>query len=106
MCTANHGRYVVCHHVSLHAVLARFQELNLTLRKDKCQFYMPRIEFFGMVFSGQGMSADPAKIEAIKQADAPNSVSDVRSLLEMANYVSCLIRNYVDIVAPLRDLTH
>ena len=52
------------------------------------------------------MSADPAKIEAIKQADAPNSVSDVRSLLEMANYVSCFIRNYADIVAPLHDLTH
>ena len=59
-----------------------------------------------MVLSGQGMSADPAKIEAIKQADEPNSVSDVRSLLGMANYVSRFIRNYADIVAPLSDLTH
>ena len=32
-------------------VLTRFQELNLTLRKDKCHFYMPQIEFFGMVIS-------------------------------------------------------
>ena len=94
------------HDKALHAVLARFQELNLNLRTDKCQFYMPRIEFFGMIFSGQGMSADPAKIEAIKQADAPNSVSDVCSLLGMANYVSRFICNYADIVAPLCDLTH
>ena len=101
-----YGANVQEHDKALHAVLARFQELNLTLRKDKCQFYMPRIEFFGMIFSGQGMSADPAKIEAIKQADAPSSVSDVRSLLGMANYVSRFIRNYADIVAPLRDLTH
>ena len=35
-----------------------------------------------------------------------NSVSDVRSLLGMTNYVSRFIRNYADIVAPLRDLTH
>ena len=87
-------------------MLTRFQELNFTLRKDKCQFYMPRIEFFGMVFSAQGMSPDPAKVKAIKQAALPNSVSDVRSLLGMTNYVSRFICNYADIVAPLCDLTY
>ena len=87
-------------------MLTRFQELNFTLRKDKCQFYMPRIEFFGMVFSAQGMSPDPAKVKAIKQAAPPNSVSDVRSLLGMTNYVSRFICNYADIVAPLCDLTY
>ena len=78
----------------------------MTLKKEKCQFYMPRIEFFGMVFSADGMSPDPAKVEVIKQAEAPTSVSDVRSLLGMTNYVSRFIRDYTDIVAPLRDLTH
>ena len=59
-----------------------------------------------MVFSAQGMSSDLAKVEAIKQADPPTSVSDVRSLLGMTNYVSRFISNYADIVAPLRELTH
>ena len=94
------------HDKTLHAVLTRFKELNLTLKKEKCQFYMPRIEFFGMEFSADGMSPNPAKVEAIKQAEAPTSVSDVRSLLGMTNYVSRFIRDYADIVAPLRDLTH
>ena len=78
-----YGVNVQEHDKALHAVLTRFQELNLALRKDKCQFYMPRIEFFGMVFCAQGMSPDPAKVKAIKQADPPTSVSDVRSLLGM-----------------------
>ena len=95
------------HDKTLHAVLTRFKELNLTLKKEKCQFYMPRIEFFGMVFSADGMSPDPAKVEAIKQAEAPTSVSDVRSLLGMTSYVSRFICDYADIiVAPLCDLTH
>ena len=81
------------HDKTLHAVLIRFKELNLTLRKDKCQFYMPRISFFGMVLSGQEMSPDPAKVEAIQKADPPASVSDVRSLLGMTNYVSRFIRD-------------
>jgi len=59
-----------------------------------------------MVFSAQGMSPDPAKVKEIKQGYPPTSVSDVRSLRGMTNYVSCCIRNYADIVAPLRDLTH
>ena len=101
-----YGVNVQEHDKALHAVLTGFQELNLTLRKDKCQFYMHRIEFFGMVFSAQGMSSDLAKVEATKQADPPTSVSDVRSLLGMTNYVSRFISNYADIVAPLRDLTH
>ena len=59
-----------------------------------------------MVFSAQGMSPDPATVKTIKQADPPTSVSDVRSLLGMTNYVSRFIRNYAHIVARLRDLTH
>ena len=59
-----------------------------------------------MVFSADGMSPDPARVEAIKQAEAPTSVSDVCSLLGMTNYVSRFIRDYADIVAPLRDITH
>ena len=92
-----YGVNVQEHDKALHAVLTRFQELNLTLPNDKCQFYMPPIEFFGMVFSAQGMSPDPAKVKAIKQAAPPNSVSDVRSLLGMTNYVSRFIHNYADL---------
>ena len=42
-----YGVNVPEHDKAPHAVLTRFQKLNLTLRRDKCQFYMPRIEFFG-----------------------------------------------------------
>ena len=80
-------------HKTLHAVLTRDKKLNWSLRKD--------INFFGLVFSGRGMSPDPAKIEAIQKADPLSSVNDVRSLLGITNYVSRFIRNYTDIVSPL-----
>ena len=57
--------------------------------------------FFGLVFSGRGMSPDPAKIEATQKADPFSSVIDVRSLSGMTNYMSRFIRDYADIVAPL-----
>ena len=79
-------------HKTLHAVLTRDKKLNLSLRKD--------INFFGLVFSGRGMSPDPAKIEATQKADPFSSVIDVRSLSGMTNYMSRFIRDYADIVAP------
>ena len=95
------------HDKTLHTVLTCFKELNLTLKKEKCQFYMPHIEFFSMLFSADGMSPNPAKVkQSSKQKYLPQWSSDVRSLLGMTNYVSCLICDYADIVAPLRDLTH
>ena len=60
-----YGVNVQEHDKALHAVLTRFQELNLTLCKHKCQIYLPQIDFFGMVFSAQGMFPDPAKVKAI-----------------------------------------
>ena len=69
------------------------RNLNLSLRKD--------INFFGLVFSGRGMSPDPAKIEATQKADPLSSVIDVRILSGMTNYMSRFIRDYADIVAPL-----
>ena len=42
----------------------------------------------------------------LKKAGQPTFVSDVRSLLGMTNYVLRFIRNYADIVSPLRHLTH
>ena len=80
-------------HKTLHAVLTRDKKLNLSLRKD--------INFFGLVFSGRGMSPNPAKMETTQKADPLSSVIDVRSLSGMTNYMSRFIRDYADIVAPL-----
>lgn len=94
------------HEKTLHAVLTHFKEFNFTLRKQKCQTYMPPIEFFGVVFSEDCRSPDPVTVEAITQAEAPTTVSDVCSLLGMANYVAHVMHGYADITAPLCDLTH
>ncbi|CAB4003757.1 Hypothetical predicted protein [Paramuricea clavata] len=59
--------------------------------------YSGTLEFFGMIFSADGVSPDPKKIAAIVNAPRPTNVSGVRSLLFIANYAS--------ITTPLRQLT-
>ena len=63
------------------------------------------LEFFGYVFSGKNLSADPKKVEAITNPPSPTNVPEVRSLLGMANYCSRFILAYATLTQPLRELT-
>ena len=47
-------------------VLKRFHEKGLTLNLEKCVFCQESLEFYGYIFSKEGMKVDPKKIEAIK----------------------------------------
>jgi hypothetical protein len=49
------------------------------LNKGKCEFNRDKVEFFGYVFSKDGISADPKKINAIKNAEPPKNAAEIRS---------------------------
>ena len=100
-----HGKTREQHDQHLEALLNRLQEKNLTLNKIKCEFGKSRIKFYGFIFSESGISPDPQKIEAIKNVEQPKTAAEVRSFLQMTNYVSRFINNYSSITEPLRRLT-
>ena len=72
----------------------------------KCKFLKQNLEFFGMIFSTEGVGPDPKKISAFVNTATPSTVSEVRSLIGMANYSSQFIPNFATITEPLRRLTH
>ena len=86
-------------------VLQRLKENNLRLNKDKCEFSKTEIKFYGHIFCSSGLLPDPVKVEAIHIAGPPQTSSEVKSLLGMAQYVSRFIPHYVTITTPLRLLT-
>ena len=63
------------------------------------------LEFFGQIFSKDGCQPDPKRIKALRNASKLTNVSEVRSLLGMANNRSKYIPNFATITAPVRDLT-
>ena len=73
--------------------------------KEKCEFNKTQITFFGVVFSKNGISPDPKKVQAIKEAAKPANQSELRSFLGMTNYSSRFIPDYASICEPLRRLT-
>ena len=89
----------------LRTVLERLQSRNLTLNIDKCRFNKSNLNYFGYIFSEKGVSPDPKKVQAIKNAERPCNASEVRSFLGMSNYCSMFISDLSTISKPLRDLT-
>ncbi|VDI71448.1 Hypothetical predicted protein [Mytilus galloprovincialis] len=99
------GRNQDEHDKRLEKLFARLKEKNLTLNKAKCEFNKNKLEFYGHIFSADGISADPRKISAIRNTTIPKDVGEIRSFLAMTNYVGRFIPNYSTITEPLRRLT-
>ncbi len=92
------------HDKRLHALFTRLSEKGLTLNGQKCEFAKSSIQFFGLVFGKDGVSPDPSKVDAIKNAPPPQSAAEVRSLLGMASYSARFIPNLSTVTEPLRAL--
>lgn len=93
------------HDNNLRALFQRLSESGLTLNRAKCEFNKSRLEFFGFIFSAQGVSADPKKVAAVQHAADPQNPGEIKSLLGMANYCSRFIKDFSSISEPLRKLT-
>ena len=74
------------HDRNLERGLQRLDEFNLTLKQEKCIFSVPKLVFSGFTLSGEGISSDVIKVDAVRNFKTPESVADVRSFLGLVNY--------------------
>ena len=52
----------------------------------KCDVYKDKIHYLGHIISGEGISVDPEKIEAIMNWKTPRKVRDVRPSMGLVGY--------------------
>ena len=100
------------HNVRLKEVLERFRQAGLTLRKEKCRLGQRDVMWFGLVFSEEGMTADPDKAKIIQDWPSPRTVRDVKSFLQTVQFNSVYMaaetpeeRSYPELTEALRGLT-
>ena len=93
------GADKTAHNQALQQCFARLEENGLTINRKKCEFYKDKLDFYGLTFSGEGISPDDKKVEAFKNAPPPTNSSEVRSLLGMSNWFSKWIPDYATITA-------
>ena len=88
----------------LHKVLSRLHDANLTINSSKSEFKKTTIKYVGHIAGPSGISADPERVEGIKNLEAPTDVHGVRRLLGMINQLGKFLPLLAEYSKPIRDL--
>ena len=70
----------------MRIVLQRLREEKLYAKFSKCEFCITSVTFLGHVVSKEGITVDPAKIEAVRGWTRPTSPTEIRSFVGLAGY--------------------
>ena len=88
----------------LKSVLKVLRENELYVKREKCSFAKPEVDFLGHKIKEGRLMMDRAKIRAIVDWEAPTKVTELRSFLGLVNYYRRFIKSYSTTAAPLTDL--
>ena len=80
------GRTDQEHLEHLAEVLRRLKEAGMKLKKEKCAYLLPSVEYLGHTISAEGLRTADSKVEAIVKAPAPRNVAELYSFLGLVNY--------------------
>lgn len=87
-------------------VLTRLAEAKLMLKWSKCKFFCNSTQFLGHVVDASGVRPDPAKVEAITNAQRPTSTTEIRRFVNMVGHYRRFIHRFADKAEPLNRLLH
>ncbi|KAI3744945.1 hypothetical protein L1987_58043 [Smallanthus sonchifolius] len=74
------------HAQHLREVLSTLRNEKLYAKFSKCAFWLREVQFLGHVINAEGISVDPAKVEAVMKWSPPTNPSEVRSFLGLVGY--------------------
>nr|GEX02573.1 putative reverse transcriptase domain-containing protein [Tanacetum cinerariifolium] len=77
---------------------------KLYAKFSKCEFWLSSVAFLGHIVSVEGITMDPAKVEAITKWPRPTSVTEVRSFLGLAGYYRRFVEGFSRLALPLTKL--
>ena len=92
------------HDLPLHEVMEITRQAGIKLNYDKCIINSKSWNFFGNMYTPQGVMPDPKKVQVIKQMQAPSTKQELQSFISMINYLSQFIPFTSDLTTPLRKL--
>ena len=90
------------HDLHLHEPMERMRKAGIKLNYAKCTIKSKSCNFFGNMYTPQGVMPDPKKVQVIKQMQAPSTKQELQSFTSMINYLSQFVPTISDLSTPLR----
>ena len=86
---------------NLSQVLQRLTVAGVRLKKEKCKFLLPSVDFLGHTISAEGLHTSEAKVQGIVEAPPPRDVTELRSFLGLVNYYSKFLPDLATVLLSL-----
>ena len=88
----------------LAEVLRRLSKAGMWLKRSKCAFLLPSVQYLGHTISAEGLRTSDEKVIGILKAPAPRNVTELRSFLGLVNYYGKFLPDLATTLAPLYAL--
>ncbi|XP_043263107.1 uncharacterized protein LOC122403574 [Colletes gigas] len=93
------------HLADLKATFSRIRFFGLRMNREKCYMCCPEIKYLGHIITPSGIEADPEKISAILERQAPTNVKGVLSFVQTCSWYRRFIPGFAQTAEPLTRLT-
>ena len=88
------GRTEEEHLRTLDKVLQILEKPGIHLKKEKCVFMVPSVEYLGHRISKEALQPTDDKVRAVLEAPQPTNVSELKAFLGLVNYYRSSCRTY------------
>ena len=91
-------------HLQNLEVFRRLEHHGFRLKKAKCEFMQPCVDYLGYHVDAQGLHTMSSMLDAITHAPEPQNVTQLKSFLGLLNYYGKFIPNLATLIHPLNHL--
>ena len=89
------------HFRNLEGALERMSSMGIRLKREKCVFMKPSVEYFAFVVDRDGIHPSPRKVQAIQEVPVPENPTDLKSFLGLMNYYRRFVPDMATLTHPL-----
>jgi len=79
--------------------------MGIKLKKEKCVFMKPSVEYFAFMVDHNGMHPSPRKGQVIQDLQVSENPTELKSILGLVNYYRSFIPE-LETLEPFEPLSH